>query len=244
MTDIIYSSSHAILPRGRERISALLVNYILDFIQRNNLSPGDLLPPEGQIAKHLGVSRASVRESIKALEALGIVQAVQGKGVYLRAMNLDALKEVLRFGSRCNLRVLFELFQIRTWLEEKAVEEVINKIDERHLAQLEECLNRWNQALAQGQDPSEYDRKFHKLLYAPLDNHTLLTLIAAFWDVLDKSKQEKIKNDPSPRQMLEEHREILAAIRARDVRRAQRAIAQSNSHIGERIKRELDEDVQ
>lgn len=197
------------------------------------------MPPEGQIAKRLGVSRASVRESIKALEALGIVQAVQGKGIYLRAMNLDALKEVLHFESRCNLRVLFELLQIRTWLEEKAIEEVINKIEEHQLAQLEECLHRWDQALAQGQDPSEYDRKFHKLLYAPLNNHTLLTLITAFWDVLDKTEREEIKNDPSPRQILEEHQEILSAVRARDVRRAQNAIAQSNSHISERIRREL-----
>ena len=67
-------------------------------ITERELQPGDLLPPEGQLAEDLGVSRGSVREAIKSLESLGIVESKHGAGVCVREFNFDSILEFLSFG--------------------------------------------------------------------------------------------------------------------------------------------------
>ena len=58
----------------RQSVSEFVQDYIRDYIINNKLGPGDQLPPEGEIAATLEVSRVSVRESVKILQALGIVE--------------------------------------------------------------------------------------------------------------------------------------------------------------------------
>ena len=62
-------------------LNRVIQDQIKQYITENKLESGDLLPPEGQLAIDLGVSRGSVREAIKALESLGIVEVRHGDGV-------------------------------------------------------------------------------------------------------------------------------------------------------------------
>ena len=112
----------------RPILSEAVRDYIKRFILENGLEPGDLLPPETQLAEDLGVGRSSVREAMKALQSLGIVDVKRGEGFVVREWNLDPVLETLSYGIRFNKAAFAELLQIRIWLESATVASVVRSV--------------------------------------------------------------------------------------------------------------------
>src|SRR5882757_3657773 len=99
----------------------LLQDQIKNLILRLGLSAGDAMPTEAELAAQLNVGRNSVREAIKALQAVGIVEVRRGLGMYVGKMSLGALVNELTFHTRITLRDgrtgLAELTEVREALE-------------------------------------------------------------------------------------------------------------------------------
>jgi DNA-binding FadR family transcriptional regulator len=197
-------------------LSRGIQDQIKKYITDGRLGPGDLLPPEGQLAVDLGVSRGSVREAVKALESLGIVEVRHGDGVRVRAFNFDSVFDLLAYGLVFDPVRASEVLQIRVWLEEAAVGEVIGRITDAELSQIEELLGRWEKDAALNADTSDDDRNFHRLLYRPLGNESLLGLIDIFWVIYHSIPMQSIGVDRQPLDTVKAHRELLAAVRACD----------------------------
>ncbi|MWR20550.1 GntR family transcriptional regulator, partial [Helicobacter pylori] len=87
-------------------ISEAVRDYIKEYIFAHNLQPGSPLLPESQLVEELGVSRSSVREAVKALQSLGLIEVRRGDGLYVRATNFDAITEILSFNLRLNPNML------------------------------------------------------------------------------------------------------------------------------------------
>ncbi|MCP4399003.1 MAG: FadR family transcriptional regulator [bacterium] len=117
----------------RQTVSELVQNYIRDYIIMNKLGPGDQLPPEGEIATSLEVSRVSVREAVKILQALGIVEVRHGNGLFARGLNFDALLEVLSYSLLFDRSSIEELYQVRQLFEVGMLKNVIESIQEEHI---------------------------------------------------------------------------------------------------------------
>lgn len=186
------------------------------YITNNGLKPGDLLPPEGQIAADLGVSRGSVREAIKALESLGIVEVRHGDGVRVRSFNFDSILELLSYGVAFDPDKIGEILQIRIWLEDAAIVDALAALEESTLDQMEALLARWQLKAAANEDTSQEDRAFHQLLYAGLGNASLSQLIDIFWVVYHSKPAADKGEDRDPVATVQAHRDLLAAIRRRD----------------------------
>lgn len=231
-----WASGHRLPPSRAE----MARQHILEHIIRNALRSGDPLPPEGQIAQEVGVSRGSVREAVKALESLRIVEVRHGEGLYVRGISLDSLLEILTFGARFDPPLLADLLQVRTWLEVAAVEDAVKSIDEAHVQEMERCLHEWEESVRKGTPISKVDRQFHRALYSVLKNRVLLELFDIFWTVFLHIGIEDIKRDPTPQATLEEHRAIFEAVKKRDHSAAREAIIRSNAHIIERIRRVIE----
>ncbi len=204
------------LARG-PMLNRAIQDWIKQYITENRLGAGDLLPPEGQLATDLGVSRGSVRESIKALESLGIVEVRHGDGVRVRAFNLDSIFELLSYGLAFDPVKAAELLQIRIWLEVAALADSVGRITDADLDQIAALLDHWEEKVGRGADASADDRNFHRLLYRPLDNESLSGLIDIFWVIYHLLPADSIGIDPQPLATVQAHRELLDAVRARDV---------------------------
>ncbi len=186
------------------------------YITNNSLKPGDLLPPEGQIATDLGVSRGSVREAIKALESLGIVEVRHGDGVRVRSFNFDSILELLSYGVSFDPDKIGEILQIRIWLEDAAIVDAVAAIDDATLAEMETLLARWQVKAGANEDTSNEDRAFHQLLYAGLGNPSLSQLIDIFWVVYHSKPAAAKGEDHNPVATVQAHCDLLVAIRLRD----------------------------
>lgn len=197
-------------------LNRVIQDRIKQYITDNRLGAGDLLPPEGQLAADLGVSRGSVREAVKALESLGIVEVRHGDGVRVRAFNFDSVFDLLSFGLVFDPAKAAEILQIRVWLEVAALADAISRITDAELDQITALLDRWEEKAARDADTSADDRHFHRLLYRPLGNESLSGLIDIFWVIYHSLPIQSIGTDRQPLATVKAHRELLAAIRSRD----------------------------
>ncbi len=217
-------------------LRVLIQDEIKKIITDNNLRPGDFLPPEGQIASALGVSRGSVRETVKSMESLGIVEAKHGEGIRVREFNFDAILGFLSYGLVFQPSRVSEILQTREWLEEAAIIPAAASISEEQLDALDALLLRWEAKVKAGRPGGEEDREFHRRLYAPLENGSLISLIDVFWVVYNSLETVTIQADADPSLTVRNHRDIYNALRRRDAALAQKCLNRHFRNIEQRIR--------
>jgi DNA-binding FadR family transcriptional regulator len=149
-------------------LSEEIRTYIKNHILSNRLQPGDSLPPESQLMADLGVGRSSVREAVKALQSLGIVEVHRGNGLYVRQANFDPVLESLSYNMRFDSRIFAEVLAIRVWLESAVIEDAVVRISDEDIERLEDVLHMWEQQIALAQPHAALDQQFHDILYVRL----------------------------------------------------------------------------
>lgn len=211
-------------------------DHIKQYIIKNDLKPGDPLPSEGQLADDLGVGRGSVREAVKSLQSLGIVDVQHGTGLSVRELNFDPMRETFKFGMQFDARTVAELLQIRILLETAVIGSVVEKIDDAALQDLDDLLAQWESYNRASIPFTELDEQFHRTLYSALDNKTLMQLLDVFWNAFwELELGDQITSDPD--QELQTHRRILDAVKACDPELAHTLLTQHFDFVSERIAR-------
>ncbi|GAB3486291.1 FadR/GntR family transcriptional regulator [Nocardiopsis coralliicola] len=196
--------------RGQE-----VTEQIKGLIVRSRLGPGDALPTESELCAELGASRSSVREAVKRLSALDIVEVRHGHGTYVGRLSLDALVESLTFRGRLHsgddTAALAELVTVRKVLEQGLGEAIIRGYTAEQHSALAELVDRMEEAAAAGTSFVEEDRAFHLLLLGPLSNQLVTQLTGAFWDVQSVVAPTLLATEQDARETAAAHRNIIAA---------------------------------
>lgn len=187
---------------------------IKQYIEDHRLQPGDPLPPEGQLAQDMGMSRLSLREGVKSLEAVGILEARQGEGIYVKAFTFDSIFENLPYSFASDGQSLLDLLQVRTALEEGLVGAVADRASPEQIAELEELARRMVDKARTGQTFEDEDRAFHLTLYRPLNNPFLNRLVELFWEVFRRLHGSVGVTHWNLEQTAQDHVAIVEALRA------------------------------
>ncbi|MCO8305409.1 MULTISPECIES: FadR/GntR family transcriptional regulator [Streptomyces] len=165
-----------------------VVEGIKRYILRERLRPGDPLPTEPALCEALGASRSSVREAIKILDALDIVDVRHGHGTYVGRLSLSALVESLTFRGLLSpgddFQVLADLVDVRELFERGMAERIVSSLSSEQLDTLDSLVQTMRETGAgDGGGFVAADRAFHALLIAPVGNDLIGQLSMAFWDV-------------------------------------------------------------
>jgi DNA-binding FadR family transcriptional regulator len=205
-------------PVGRRR---LLHEGVQDELKRyiieNNLRPGAALPSEGELAERLGVGRNSVREAVKALEALGIIEVKVGSGLFVRAFSLDPLLDNLTDLMLADVELLAEIREARRFLEVGMIENVIGAVDGAQLAHLRSILREWREVAGERGYSPDHDRAFHHAVRENIDNGFVSGILERFWEAQRRSLERGIDpGPPDPVAHVRLHAAIYDAIRRKD----------------------------
>jgi DNA-binding FadR family transcriptional regulator len=199
---------------------------IKDFIFENNLQPGDALPSENELADQLGVSRNSVREAVKSLVSLGVVESRRGSGLYVQSFSLGPLLDNLPFAlmSTSDLQALEDLLEVRRILEVAMIERAMQSFTDEDIAYFDVLLARMLILAQRGQPLLREDPEFHQHLFHKVGNAVLLKLLDIFWIVFRKASQHAGIVDAKPMSTYLDHVAIVEAIKAGDVEAARLAL--------------------
>ncbi|MGW4798518.1 FadR/GntR family transcriptional regulator [Nonomuraea sp. NPDC004297] len=189
---------------------------VKDLIVRRGLVAGDPLPTESELMEELQVSRNSIREALKALQAVGIVDIRHGFGMFVGRMSLAGLVNELTFHSRITLQNganhLAHLVEIREILESGLVQRLIDLGPDADLTPAAGVMDRMESEAQAGLVSPETDRLFHDLLYRPLGNPLVSQLLGAFWDVYYQLRDALGAPDEPPADVAKRHRDIYTAV--------------------------------
>lgn len=209
-----------------------VVNSIKELLLSKKVMPGDRLPAETELTKLLSVSRGSVREAMKILSALGIVEVKRGDGTYISTRSVEAVFDPLLFSMIVSQPQFAELKELRLILEKSVVRLVVRNASEDELRALRECVE---QTVALRNSPERdnekllaHDLEFHRLLGQACRNGPLETVykfVMQYFKIY--IAQSLLKHTVPSQETGEAHTKILHAIEQRDEVAAERAVEDS-----------------
>lgn len=210
-------------PIERTSISEQVARRILSLIQTGGVSPGDRLPPERELAASLQVGRASVREAVRALSVLGLVEARQGGGIFIARPDLDA--RPLRFFIGSGVSGLEKLYEARVEIEQSVGRLAARRIGDDALRRLRALLK---PQLALVKDPVGFrvsDGEFHDIIWNSAGN-PILERVARSLHALGLERRRVALETPKVlERSCRDHEAIVSALSRRDPEPAARAMA-------------------
>ena len=201
----------------RLSLSEQVVRSIVQYVQENNLQPGDQLPTENEFAESFGVSRTSVREAIKALGINGMLKSVPGRGTFLQPQAATLHLEdngLLQMEAKTSIT---ELMEVRAPLEVKATELAVERCSEEDIQVLEEICKNYRAAVENNQDQTKWGKKFHRQIAEMSGNAMLNTVLQSLAHMTDTYRKNMADEDREVGYYVESHMIIIEAFKRRDV---------------------------
>jgi len=206
---------------------------ILEMIRDDRLSPGERLPSERALSDSLEVSRATVREAIRSLTAMSILEVRHGAGTFVAALDLDELLRPARLALGLTEQTLDDLFEVRLLLEPQAAGLTAKRATEEERRAIEACVE--EAAAVDRDDTTEFlrlDADLHRLISRASHNPLLDNLLTSISALGYESRAATIRLPNMVDRSRMEHGRIADAILAR---RPELAEAAMRAHV-ERVR--------
>ncbi|MDP6700541.1 MAG: FadR/GntR family transcriptional regulator [Candidatus Latescibacteria bacterium] len=230
------AAGEAMRPVHRTSVSDEIVAQITELIARNVLKPGDRLPPERELCKRFGVGRSSLREALRSLAVMGVLDGRVGEGTFV-CDNSQYLEKALQWGFALDGKKIQDLAETRMMLESQNAQLAAGRATGEDLAAIAAALEGMKGALDDGDRFLESDLQFHLLVARATHNSILYNLLETTRSHLQAwikgSLSEPALAGRRAELSLREHGRILAALKGRDAAGARRAMADHIRSSGE-----------
>ena len=210
---------------------------IRDYILTNRLRPGAALPAEGDLARQLGVSRNTVREAVRSLESLGVIETKRGSGLYVSNFSFDPILDNLEYGLLSDLSELSDLLQVRRVLEVGLIETAVSTMTDQIKDEIVNTVDAMGKLAHDGQPFVNEDRRFHQLLFEHIGNTMLVRLLDIFWQGFNKASHYGDIDDDNPVWTYHAHQAVVDAITVGDVARAKVTLDEHYAGLERRLRR-------
>jgi len=192
----------------------------------NKLKPGDMLPPERVLMQTFRVSRSSIRDAIRSLEAVGLLEPRQGVGTIVRDLPAEAVAGPVASILPQKRKVIRELLDVRMIFEPALAYRAALHATPEQIVELERILTRQDEKVQQGELATAEDSAFHYTIALAADNSVLLKLVHVLMDLLRETRERALQLGGRQRKSLAGHRNILAALEQHDPGSAESAMRQ------------------
>jgi len=224
MTNSNVAHLQIIQPARSSQNTEQVVARVYELIKRDELKPGDRLPPERELAKQLGISRPSLRAGLSSLISMGVLQSRQGAGTFLVDGPPALDSEPLRLLAQLHGFSYDHMFETRSVLEVGAAGLAAERATGDQLATMSEEIAEMFAALKDPQQFLVHDVAFHRAVAAASGNPTLATLVEMVSAILYERRRDTIERAHDFNEALELHRRVYRAIRSHNAEEAREAM--------------------
>ena len=217
-------------PAQRNRTADDLVERLIHLILESGLKPGDRLPSERQLMAQLSVGRSSLREAVKALSAMGVLEVSVGSGTFVgngsRAILTKPLSWMLLMGEQdCR-----DLIEARRVIEGELASLAAERATDEELAAIGERLALLRVSTENAEAFTRYDLEFHLAIARAAHNQVLAQVVDTLRHILKAWFIEVYSRVENKELFIAQHEPIYEALRARDPERARRAMVEHMDH--------------
>ena len=202
------------------------------------MKPGDLLPPERELVQMLGVSRSSVRDAIRSLELMGLLEPRQGIGTVVcspAAASANPLATALVE----KRRMVAELLEVRKMIEPPLAGRAALHASSDEIADMEDILVRQEAKVRRGELGIEEDSEFHYGIALASDNSVVLKVVDMLMDLLRETRERSLQVEGRQEKSLAGHQQILSALKQGDAAGAEAAMRRHLEEIEEIVLKKL-----
>lgn len=220
--------------RVYEKVAEQLQNHII-----NELKPGDMLPPERELVRMFGVSRSSIRDAIRRLETVGLLEPRQGVGTVVRDASTDAVVAPVKSVLLQRRKSIHELLEVRLIIEPALASRAALHASPELIAEMSAILDRQEEKVRRGELATEEDTNFHYTIALAADNGVMLKLTHVLMDSLRELRERSLEVGGRQGKSLAAHRRVLAAIKEGNARAAEAAMRQHLTEVEKLILQKL-----
>lgn len=221
----------------RTPLQSEIIKFVQSYIAEKELNVGDRLPSQAELIEMMGISRTSLREALKTLEAKDILEVKNGKGIYVKDNTAQTLIDQLTFTQE--KEVLLELLEARRILEREIMRLAVRNITDSELDQLEALLKVIMDKYSKSEKQNTEDKQFHYLIYQFSHNRIMHQLIQSISNLMDQFWNFPLAMESPFTETIPMHVDLYQALRDRDGKRAQEV----NEQILDMIVRDVEEQV-
>ncbi|MFB4167352.1 FadR/GntR family transcriptional regulator [Virgibacillus sp. JSM 102003] len=196
----------------------IIVDEVKKYIKINNYKKGDKLPSVAELTDIFEVSKSTVREGLRFLEGLNIVEVINGKGIFVKEGDVLRIEAKIEVENEKNF--LLHTSELRRALEGKAVELAVFRADEEDIEEMEIHLNEQIRLKDLNKDSSKVDWAFHKAIFKASKNPVLESIVESVHDAFNKFWNQPFGIEDIFDDSLPFHQTMLEAIKEKDLEMA------------------------
>lgn len=225
----------------KDALSERIVDKLLTMIREKQLRPGDRLPPERELAGQMGVSRPSLREALRALSIMRVIEHHQGSGTFITSLEPGSLVEHLDFIIALNDKSFLDLFQARKILEVGLANLAAHQISSSELRRLDEIESRAEDCLDDPEKFLQCDLELHRVITDAARNQLLALFMKSINDLNVASRRRTGESAKLRRITQKDHCAIIAALKDRDPAASANAMRKHLDHVESKLKQMVEE---
>jgi GntR family transcriptional repressor for pyruvate dehydrogenase complex len=219
---------HAFAPLERQSLSDRLARQIRGSIQSGDFRRGDRLPPIMEMARRFGVGHPTIREALKKLEAMGVVDIRHGSGVFVSRSEEVLVLASPDYSGTLTKKLLVDLIHARMPLEIQSVSEAVHNATTEHLNEMRRLLTDARASLDDDDRLNMANMGFHQQIARGSGNVVLAQLLSVLQELFREEQRLILDLGASRERDYAEHLEILEAVEKRD---ETLAVARMRAHL-------------
>jgi len=222
----------------KRRVSDLAVEQISRMLSSDQLKPGDSLPSERRLMEHLGISRVAVREALRVLEMMGLIEVKSGKGIFVAQPDHSIFAPLERWLS-IHQEALLEHFEVRMLIEPHAAGFCAQRASKDQIGAMKKTLEKFKEANKRKDLVGliRADAQLHQLIAVATGNRTLATLMGTFTSSLLEGWKASLRVEGRGDKTVVEHGDIVEAIERGDSEKAQTLMRKHLSNAVHELKK-------
>ncbi|WP_230399296.1 FadR/GntR family transcriptional regulator [Novisyntrophococcus fermenticellae] len=203
---------------NRTPLQSEIIKFIQDYIQDENLKAGDKLPSQAGLIEMMGVSRTSLREAIKTMEAKGVLETKNGKGVFVKNDDRNLILSQLSFLEE--KESLLEVIEARKILEREILKLTVKNITEHEIEELGKVLKVVLDKYHREERQNVEDKQFHYMIYEYCHNRVLYKMMLSVRYLSDKLWEFPLDMKEPFTDTIPLHKDLYNAIKERNTKKA------------------------